>query len=75
MLLAKFEFDKWFHFFKNKELFLKNIISPKNWWHHRIVIMQMFINEQFNKGPLFHIIFLFNRSPEKKSHTQYWFRQ
>ena len=29
MLLAKFEFDGWFHFFKNKELSRKNKISPK----------------------------------------------
>ena len=28
MLLAKFEFDGWFHFFKNKKL-SKNRISPK----------------------------------------------
>ena len=54
MLLAKFEFDGWFHFFKKQGIIKKNRIPPKTWWRHRDV-MQMYMNGKVNQGPLYDI--------------------
>ena len=62
---AKFEFDRWFHFFINKEL-SENRISPKTMtslWCH-----QMCMNGKLNEVPLFDISVWCNRSFKTKLH-------
>ena len=66
-LLAEYEFDRWFHFFENKEL-SKNRVSPKTWWHHRDVI-KCAMKRKVNQGPFFDINVWCNRSLKTKLHT------
>ena len=68
MLLAKYEFDEWFHFFKKQGIIKKKKKKdlPKN------LMMLSNVHEwkskKVNQGLLYDINVLFNRSSETKLH-------